>query len=155
MSSPLLKTGLLIDINNLYYAIQHKFGKGRKLMVAEYVRFLENRGMTIVHKIAYNRQPAEQAVGFATMLRNEGWEVHFGSTSWAIAMALRAADIAPNVDAFVLGTNFEEAGRILGWMRNRGKITRCFACNIPDFFRELAECTEIPEAILGGTAQTA
>lgn len=148
MSFPLLKTGLLVDINNLYYSLQRKFGKGRRLKMVEYTKHLESLGLTIVHKIAYGQQVSENTVSFVTMLRNEGWEVHFGNTSWAIAMALRAADIAPNLDCFVLGTNFDQAGRILEWMKGKGKLTKCFACDIPQFFRQIAECVEIQESLL-------
>lgn len=153
MSFPQLKTGLIVDINNLYYAIQRKFGKGRKLMMLDYTKFLEELGMQLIHKVAYSRQPADSAVGFTTMLLNEGWEVHFGSTSFAIAMALRATEIAPSVGCFVLGTNFDEAGRILKWMKERGKITRCVACDIPEFFSKFSECTEITEALLSGAVK--
>lgn len=148
MSSPLLRTGLVVDLNNLFYGVQNKYGPKRRLAFTAYAQHLEGLGHTLVHKVAYTRQNREDIIGFATMLRNEGWEVHFGNTSWAIAMALRAAEMMDNIDAFVLGTNFEEAGRILKFARDRGKLTRCFAAGVPGFFKQIAECTEIPENLL-------
>lgn len=148
MSSPLLRTGLIVDLNNLFFSVQSKFGQKRRLSYEKYVQHLKELGHTLVTKVAYTRQNREDIVNFATMLRNEGWEVHFGNTTWAIAMALRAAEMMPNIDSFVLGTNFEEAGRILKYARDQGKLTRSFACNIPGFFKQLGDCTEISEEIL-------
>lgn len=142
------KTGLIVDLNNLYFGVQAKYGSGRRVQMVEYIEFLKAAGHEIIHKVAYTRQKPKDMIGFATMLRNEGWELHCGNTSWAIAMALRAADMMPQVDSFVLGTNFDEAGRILQWMKDKGKGTKCFAANIPRFFKQVAECVEIPECIL-------
>lgn len=142
------KTGLIVDLNNLYFGVQNKFGAARRVQMVEYVNHLKANGHEMIHKVAYTRQKPKDMIGFATMLRNEGWELHCGNTSWAIAMALRAADMMPQVEAFVLGTNFDEAGRILQWAKTQGKHTKCFAANIPKFFKQVAECVEIPESIL-------
>ena len=150
---PLLKTGLILDVNNLYFAVQSKFGK-RKLQITEYVRFLEKLGHTLVYKIAYSRQEADAVPGFVALLKNNGFETNFGNKHWGTAMALRAADIVPNVDCFVLGTNFPDASRILQWAKEKGKITKCFALSIPPFFKQFAECLEIPPEILSSEATT-
>ncbi len=142
------KTGLICDLNNLYFGVQGKYGPSRRVQMVEYVNYLKAAGHEIIHKVAYTRQKPKDMIGFATMLRNEGWELHCGNTSWAIAMALRAADMMPQIEAFVIGTNFDEAGRILQWAKSQGKHTKCFAANIPKFFKQVAECVEIPECIL-------
>ena len=147
MSFPLRKTGLIVDINNLYFAIQAKFGK-RKLQIVDYVKWLEDRGHVLTYKIAYSRQRADEAPGFVSLLKANGFETHFSNTQWSVAMALRTADIVANIDCLVLGTNYQEAGRILAWAKERGKLTKCFAANIAPFFKQLCDCVEIPEEIL-------
>jgi hypothetical protein len=144
---PLLKTGLILDINNLYFAIQNRYGK-RRLQIGEYLKYLESQGHTLTFKIAYSRQKLEDAPAFVEILRSLGFEIHFGSQHWGTAMVLRAVDITPYVDCVVLGTNFQDAFRVFKWVRDHGKLTKCFATNIPAMFKEIAECVEIPSEIL-------
>lgn len=143
----MLKTGLIIDIGNLYYSIRSKFGD-KRLMVLDYCKHLEDQGHLLNYKIAYSHQKSNEALSFINLLRNNQFECHFGNTSWAIAMALRAADILPNIDCLVLGTNDPEYGRILGYAKDKGKIAKCLACDIPPFFRQFSQCTEITNDLL-------
>jgi hypothetical protein len=149
----LLKTGLVLDLHNLYFALQGRYGK-RKLQIGEYVKYLEKQGHTLTYKIAYGRQKPEDVSGFVDLLRNLGFEVNFGNQQWTTAMALRVADITPNIDCLVLGANFHDAGRMLAWAKERGKLTKCFASDIPPFFKQYAECIEIPPEILSEAVDT-
>lgn len=148
MSVSLLRTGLLVDINSLYVQIQGKFGKARILQMSEYVKRLEDLGHTMTYKVAYSKQKSEDAPTFVSLLRGIGFETHFGNTPWNIAMALRAADIVPNVDCLVIGSHERETGRILSWAKEKGKLTCCFASGIPEFFNQFARCIEITEELL-------
>jgi len=154
VSSLLLKTALILDVNNLYFGVQGKFGK-RRLQMLEYARSLEKIGHILIHKIAYSRQKPEDAQSFLSILKNNGFECHFGNTQWNVAMALRAADVVPNVDCLVLGSAYHETGRILSWAKEKGKITKCYAVDIPAFFRQFAECIEIGEDVLSEAAAPA
>lgn len=145
------KSALILDLDNLYFAVQDKFGK-RKILITEYVRVLEERGHILVHKIAYCRKAREKSADFMTMLSYNGFECHFGSPNWAVAMALRAADVVPNVDCLILGSNNPESGRILAWAKERGRMPKCFAVDIPPFFNQFAECVEVDESVLNGIA---
>lgn len=149
----LFRTALVVDLNHLYYAIQEKFGDGRKLLISEYTKRLEDAGHTLVHKIAYSRQKENRASQFTSLLKAKGFELHFGSPQLLVSMALRTADIINNVDCFVLGSNHQEAGRILEWVRDKGKVTKCFACRIPSNFAQYAELMEIDEGLLNATCK--
>lgn len=142
-----LKTGLILDINNLYFAIQGKYGQ-RRLQITEYIKYLEDRNHLLTFKVAYSRQRMDNVPGFISLLKGCGFELHFGNQHWTTAIALRAADIVPNVDCLILGTNNPDSGRILTWAKEKGKLTKCFASNIPPFFKQFAECIEIPPEIL-------
>jgi uncharacterized LabA/DUF88 family protein len=150
----LYRTALLVDLNNLYHAVQDKFGQ-RKLMILDYARALQDAGHTLTYKIAYSRQEPKRVRSFLTMLEANGFECHFGDTKWEVAMALRAADVVPNVDCVVLGSNDYEMGRILKWSKEKGRLAKCFAVNIPTFFNQFAECVEIEEGVLSAAPATA
>lgn len=124
-------------------------------MLKEYARQLEQAGHTLTYKIAYSRQEPKQVRPFLAMLQANGFECHFADTEWQIAMALRAADIVQNVDCFVLGSNNHETGRILHWAKEKGRLTKCFAVNIPPFFAQFAECVEVREDVLSAAVATA
>ncbi len=146
--SPLLKTGLLVDLNNLYYGVQDRFGNDRRLMILEYVRFLEQSGHTLMYKVAYSRQAPRQVGGFLSMLKDNGFETNFAANHWNVSMALRAAEMVPNIDCLVIGSSHPEMGRILEWTRKHGKLTKCFSVNIPKYFRQWAETIEVTEGML-------
>lgn len=144
----LVKTGLIVDLNNLYFSIRSKYGK--RLKILDYTDYLENLGHTLTYKVAYNTIESEnqESHGFLSLLKANRFEVHFGKTNWSIAMALRTADIVPNVDCFILGSSNPSLGRLLSWARNQGKITKCVAANIPTFFNQFCETIEVPREIL-------
>lgn len=146
-----LKTGLIVDLNNLHQGVQERYGN-RRLMILEYVRLLESAGHMLTFKIAYSRQTARQVGAFHSLLQTNGFETHFAQTLWNVSMALRAAEIVPSIDALVLGTASTEMGRVLEWARKQGKLTKCFAVNIPKHFRQFAECMEVPEEALNAVA---
>ena len=148
----LLKTGLILDINNLYFATKAKY-RGRKLLISNYVKKLEEQNHTLVYKIAYSKQRPENCQSFITMLTNIGFECYFDDINWSIAMALRTTEIVTNVDCFVLGSNNFEHGRLLAYAKDKGKITKCFALNVPPLFKRYAECLEIGEDLLSETVE--
>jgi hypothetical protein len=150
----MLRTGLLLDVNNLHYAVQAKFGK-RRLMVLEYAKALEEAGHTLTFKIAYNRQPANSCAAFMGMLEQNGFECVFGCQQAAVAIALKVADMVSHVDSLVIGSNFDEMGRVFRWAKDKGKITKCFAVNIPSAFKYVAECVEVHEGLLSAISKVA
>lgn len=143
----MLKTAVLLSVDNLYFAIRSKYNE-RKLKIEAYIKALENTGHIITYRFAYSKQKESECPAFLTMLRNNKFECHFGNTSWSIPMALRVADVINNIDALVLGSNIIDLGRILAWAKEHGKITKCFALNIPTFFKQFADCIEIDEGLL-------
>lgn len=146
----MLRTGLIVDANNLYFSIQSAF-PGRRVRFEEYLKVLEKLGHTLTFKIIYSRQKVDVAQNFIAALRSQGFEIHLGKTRWDIPMALRAADIVPNVDCLILGSNNEDSGNILAWAKERGKIVKCFAHNIPLHFKQMGDCIEISEDLLEQT----
>lgn len=143
----MIRTGLIVDANNLYFSVQSTFA-GRRIRFENYVKALEKLGHTLTYKIMYSGQKTEVSENFITALEMLGFECHFGNCQWDIAMALRAADIMPNIDCFVLGSNNEGAGRMLFWAKEHGKIVKCFAHNIPAYYRQMGDCLEISEDLL-------
>jgi hypothetical protein len=104
--------------------------------------------------VAYGKQKMDDVKSFANLLKANRFELHFGNTPWNIAMALKAAEILPNVDAIVLGTAYNEAGRILNYAADKGKIATCFAANVPGFFRQFCRIEEITEDLLATRNET-
>lgn len=102
----------------------------------------------LTNKIIYSRQKVDVAQNFIAALRTQGFECHVGNTRWDIPMALRAADIMPNIDCFILGSNNQDAEKILSWAKERGRLVKCFAHNIPPFFKQMGDCIEISEDLL-------
>ena len=139
------KTGLIIDLGNLFYAARIKYGFGRRVSL---VKYLESFNCEFLHKVVYTKQPEHEIRAFAAALREHQWEVHCGGGSWSVAIALRAANMAPQIDHFILGTNFTEGFRVLQWMKNQGKSTTCCAIDIPLTFKAYADCIEIHEDLL-------
>lgn len=147
----LLRTGLLVDLNNLHQGVLECYGN-RRLMILEYVRLLESAGHILTYKIAYSRQTPRQVGPFMTLLKTNGFETHFAATLWNVSMALRVAEMVPSIDCLVLGTANSEMGKVLEWARKQGKLTKCFALNIPKHFKQFAECMEVPEGALNAVA---
>lgn len=143
----LLKTALVVDVNNLYFSVQDKFGN-RRIQMSKYVESLEKLGHTLTYKIAFSRQKPAQARAFCTLLQETGFELFFGETQIYTAMALKVADVVPTIDSLVIGSNYEEAGRILHWAKNKGKLTKCYGVKLPPRFRQFSTCMEIEEDIL-------
>jgi hypothetical protein len=143
---PLLKTGLIVDFDNLYVALQSKYEK--LLLVEKYVKYLEDTGHTLIYKIGYSPQKPDLAMGFIQLLRAIGFDIYFGKELFGVDMALKAADIVPNIDCLILGSNAAGAATILSWAKNKGKITKCFASLIPSNFKEVGTCIEIPESMV-------
>jgi hypothetical protein len=150
-----LRTGLLVDLNDLYNRIQERFGPNRRLKILNYVHALEGCGHMLTYKIAYSRQTPRQVGPFLSMLKANGFETHFAATQWNVSMALRVAEMIPNIDCLVLGTANAEMSRALEWARRQGKLTKCFAVNIPKHFKQFAECMEVTEEMLYEVAGTA
>jgi hypothetical protein len=144
-----MKTALLVDVHNLYIAINKKH-PGKVLNYTALVKFLEDEKYDLFHKVAYGRQPEEKVRSFSTMLKKNGFEVNFGNTPHNIEMALKAADLihTSKVDTLILGTNYFEAGRILRYARDHGINAISLGIDLPDFFSGFATPVEIEEGFL-------
>ncbi len=142
-----MKTALIVDVSNLYYETMSKY-PDRTLRIVDYTKYIEGLGHSLVYKAAYSKQPPDRVQSFSHMLNCNGYETHFGQKPWHVAMALRATEMLPHVDCFILGSNADEMGRVLKFAKNLAKITRCIAVNIPPHFAEFAECIEVPEVLL-------
>lgn len=142
-----MKTALMIDVSNLYFTIE-KLHVGKRLMLLDYAKHLESLGHVLTFKIAYSRQSAQAAQSFTHMLNCNGFETHFGTGPWQVAMALRASEILDSVDCLIIGSNNQELHPVLAFARKAGKITKCFACDVQPATRKFAEVIEIPEALL-------
>ncbi len=147
-----LRTGLIVDVTNLYFEINNKY-PNKRLRILDYAKLLEEAGHLLTFKVAYSRQAPGAAQNFAHLLNCHGFETYFGQNSWSVAIALRAAQILPNVDAFVLGSAELEMARLFKYARDMGKITKCFAVNIPIQFETVCQCIEVPESVLDDTAK--
>lgn len=145
-----MKTALLIDAHNLYTGITKKYpGK-----VLNYIGLLDslkdNFGLNVFRKVIYGRQPEDKVKPFASMLRKNGFEVHFGNTPHNIEMALTASEIiySANLECLILGTSYFEAGRILKFAKDRGVQAMSVGVGLPDFFQTLGSVWEVDETIL-------
>lgn len=146
-----MKTALIIDVSNLYFAIS-KTHQGKRLMLIDYAKYLEAAGHNLIYKIVYSRQDENKAQSFTHMLNCNGFETHFGSGPWTVPMVLRSCEVFNNVDCFVLGSNNKEFIPLLQHARKIGKIVKCFAMDVDAITRRYAEVIEIPETLLKGSA---
>ena len=144
-----MKTAFLVDVHNLYMAINRKF-PGKVLNYIKVLEELKAANYDIFHKVAYGRQPEEQVKPFASMLRKNGFEVHFGNTPHNMEMAIKAVDVIhnSNIQCVVIGTNYFEAGRILRYARDKGINTMSFGVGLPEFFQTLGQTWEVTEDLL-------
>lgn len=144
-----MKTALLIDVHNLYLAINKKH-PGKVLNYTALVKFLDNEQYDLFHKVAYGRQPEEKVRSFSTMLKKNGFEVCFGNTPHNIEMALKAADLihTSKVDTLILGTNYFEAGRILRYARDHGINAISLGVDLPDFFKSFSTLVDLADGFL-------
>lgn len=142
-----MKTALIVDVSNLYFAIS-RLHPGKRLMLLDYVKHLEQLGHVLTFKIVYSRQSANSAQSFTHMLHCNGFETHFGTGPWPVDMALRAAEVLPSVDSLVIGSNSKDLHPIFKFARKEGKLTKCFAVEIPVDTRRYAETLEVPPSIL-------
>jgi hypothetical protein len=144
-----MKTALLIDVHNLYLAINKKH-PGKVLNYTALVKFLDDEEYDLFYKVAYGRQPEEKVRSFSTMLKKNGFEVNFGNTPHNIEMALKAADLihTSKVDTLILGTNYFEAGRILRYARDHGINAISLGVDLPDFFKSFSTLVDIAEGFL-------
>ena len=143
----LIRTGLLLDLNSLYFGIEGKFGK-KRLLIAEYLKRIESWGLTLTYKLAYSKQRMERSPGFATVLQKYGFRIFDGNFHWHISMALHLAEMIPNIDCFILGSSILDLGELLDWSKNKGIITKCFSVGIPEHFHQFGECIEIDKTLL-------
>lgn len=142
-----MKTALIVDVSNLYFAVDHVF-PGRRLQLLEYVKLLEKQNHNLFFKICYSRQSPNVAQSFTHMLHCHGFETHFGSGPWAVEIALRVSEVLPHVDSLIIGSNSRELHPIFKFARKIGKVTKCFACNVSADTEKYAEVMEVPESIL-------
>ncbi len=142
-----MKTALIVDISNLFYAINAAH-EGRRLQLLEYAKHLESLGHDLAFKIAYSRQSPNSAQSFTHMLNCNGFETHFGTGPWIVPMAIRATEVIHDVDCLILGSNDEQLCPLLAHARKTGKKTKCFAVTIPAGIKKHAECIEVPESLM-------
>jgi len=143
-----MKTSLIIDVHNLYLAINKKY-PGRVLNYTALVNLLTDQSYDLFHKVAYGRQPEEKVRSFSTMLKKNGFEVFFGNTPHNIEMALKVADLihTSKIECLILGTNYFEAGRILRYARDHGVQTLSMGVDLPDFFKGFSSLWELEESL--------
>jgi hypothetical protein len=146
-----MKTGLIVDVSNLYFAINLAHA-GRKLMMLDYAKHLEDLGHDLAFKVAYSRQSANSAQSFTHMLNCHGFETHFGTGPWLVPMTLRAAEIIPEVNCLIIGSNDEQFCPVFAYARKAGRKTKCFAVTIPAGMKKHAECIEVPESLMANNA---
>lgn len=152
----MIRTGLILDISNLYFSINDTY-PNKRLLITEYTKALEAAGHNLVFRIAYSRQSQNSAQSFMHMLNCHAFETHFGTGPWTVPMALRLTEIIGQIDALVIGSSDEVILPMFQYARKHGKATKCFAVNIPMGMKKLAECIEVPGSLLqevpNGTAK--
>ena len=144
-----MKTALLLDVHNLYIGINKKY-PGKVLNYLKLLESLTTNDYELFQKVAYGRQGEDKAKSFITMLKKNGFEIHFNNTPHNIDMAIKAADIINNsqIECLVLGTNYFEVARIHKYARDKGINTMSLGTNLPDFFGTVSNVWEITEDLL-------
>jgi hypothetical protein len=143
-----VKAALIVDVRGVYNMIFREY-HGRTLAYEKLVQSLEqNENLYFMHKVAYIMQSETANVAaaqkFINFLRYSGFEVHSGPHNWNTAMALKAAEVLPSVDALCLVTNHIEHGRILHYAKTQGKFTFAVGKNFPPQFKNEAKLIDIP-----------
>lgn len=146
-----MKTALIVDVSNLYFAINLAH-EGKRLMLLDYTKSLEEQGHNLAFKIAYSRQSAVGAQNFTHMLNCHGFETHFGKGPWLVPIVLRTTELLRDIDCLVIGSNDEQLYSLFDYARKAGKKTKCFAVTIPTDMKKHAECFEVPESMMVANA---
>lgn len=144
-----MRSAIVIDVHNLYVGAIKKF-PGQVLNYGELLKYFEETGNDLFHKIAYGKQPVEKVRQFATMLQRNGFELHFGNTPHNIEMSLRVSQLIQDkaMDHLILGTNYFEAGRILKYARSKGIYTTVVGFDLPAVFSQYAYMLEVESEML-------
>lgn len=143
-----MKSILLLDINNLFHGVRSKYGETKRIQILDYVKKLEEVGHVFTAKVAFNRQPDRVCGKYMHMLACHGFETHVFCRHVMLPMALRLADLYQNADCVVIGSNLADVMILFRWLKDKGKLTKCCAVDIPLTFKQVCEVTEIEEDIL-------
>lgn len=142
------KAALVVDVRNMYTMVSRTY-PNHVLMYADLVKRLEDQyNLRFVQKVAFIMNDPRKAKGFINLLKTLGFETHAAEVLWNVEMALRCAELIPTVDCLVLGTNYNEHGRILRYAKEKGKFTYCVGTNFPKDFRNVAELFTIDESLI-------
>ena len=144
----MIKTGLVLDLSNLYFNIPRVFGKGSKLHVTSLLENIEKNGHTLVSKVAYSNQHADDAHRFVGLLKVHGIETFFDNTDWSIAIALKVAELCDIVDSIIICTSNIQMWRLMHYAKTRGKIVKCMSVNIPHWFKQYGQCLELSSEVI-------
>lgn len=143
----MLKAILLVDINNLFFETQGKFGEKARIKHSEYVKKLEAE-YNLIAKVAFNRQAEARCGKFMYMLRCRGFETHTSCKQVMLPMALRLADLINQADAVVIGSNFEDCVYLMRWAKEKGKKVICYAAKVPKAFETDCTIMEVEKDVL-------
>jgi hypothetical protein len=142
-----LKAILLVDINNLFFGVQEKFGEKARIKHSEYVKKLEDK-YELIAKVAFNRQAEIRCGKFMYMLQCRGFETHTSCKQVMLPMALRLADLINQADVIVIGSNYEDCTYLMRWAKEKGKKVVCYAAKVPKAFETYCTIMEVEKDVL-------
>ncbi len=143
-----MKTGLILDLSNLYTNILKAFGRGSRLRVVSLVEQLEAQGHILVGKAAYSGQYPDDAHKFVGLLQSQGFETWFDATDWSMAMALKSATFCDIADCIIICSSDNRMWRAMDYAKNRGKIVKCISVNTPNWFKQFATVLPLDNAVI-------
>ena len=137
-----MKTGLYVDISDLYFKLQKKFNVGK----INYVKLKESVGDSLAIAIAYGCQSENEASPFIHYLRSLGfitkykkpYTLNIGDRkiqrcSWGVGVAtdVMAGVASGDVDNIVICSSNPDLIPLYKKLVNQGIIVTVIGCNVP------------------------
>lgn len=150
---------LVVDVSNLYYCIQKRFGVHRKLNYADFLRVITlNPNEKIYRAIAYGCELNGQALQFKHALTKCGFEYKYKKpkqfktgrkADWDVGITVDVMSQIDQFDIVVFGTADGDFAPCLNYLKKMGKEVRVFAVRISYELKQVADqWAEIPEELI-------
>jgi len=143
-----MKTGLFIDVSNLYHCVGKKFnGK------IDYSKYLAEIAPLSMAK-AYGTKIDSEAINFVKRLNSIGFSTKFvrttpkDKTSVSINMAIDIVKNLDTLDEVILGSSSREMIPLIEFLKENSVKVIVYACGICHEVRNICETHELEENIL-------
>ena len=148
------KIGIFVDVSNIYYCINKKFGTSNKLDYKKFYDYVKSFG-EIQQATAYGLQSRHQAIPFIACLKDTGFNTKYMEpdakkrNSWNVGIAIDIVQSIDKLDMIILSSSDNNLQPAVSWALNKGVDVIVLATGISRELKDSASrFIEIPESML-------